>query len=379
MPSSPQDEPLFSVVIPTRNRWDTLVGVVDAMLASPEPDFEVVVHDNSDRDGLAALLPDDPRLRFIRTIDPLNMHQNFDHALLEARGHYAICLGDDDALRPELTALVLRDARERGFDAVLSGVDSYYWPGLRHWHWGEVGGSLERAALSALPRQRTIDVAAELRQVMRQGVTGGLGLLPRVYQGFASRRVLDRLRETCGTCFPGASPDMANAVGLAAFVDTMLWDDRSLVISGHSPRSGGGQGAAGKHHGKLEDQPHLPPETVAQWNPAIPRFWSGRTVYAQSACEALRASGHPAPPPLAAPRLLAACLVYEPAEYRLAILAAARQDGRPLIAVGLAVGAAAVKMLAQRARAFIGNYLRYRLRPAQQTRYESMSEVLRAA
>ena len=376
MPSSPLDEPLFSVVIPTRNRWDTLVGVIDAMLASPEADFEIVVHDNSDEAGLEELLRIDPRLRFFRSTDKLNMHQNFDRALLKARGHYAICLGDDDALRPELSVLVLRDARERGFDAVLSRLDSYYWPGLRHWHWGEIGGSFERAALSGPPRQRTIDVASELREVMRQGVTGGLGLLPRVYQGFASRRVLDRLRETCGTCFPGASPDMANAVGLAAFVETMLWDDRSLVVSGHSPRSGGGQGAAGKHHGKLEDQPHLPPETVSQWNPAIPRFWSGRTVYAQSACEALRASRHPAPPPLSTAPLLAACLVYEPADYRSAILDAARHAGRPLALTGVKVAGVIVAMVVQRARAFAANFVRYRFRRAQQAQYASMTEVL---
>lgn len=379
MPSSPLDEPLFSVVIPTRNRWDTLVGVVDAMLASPEADFEIVVHDNSDEAGLEELLRVDPRLRFFRCTDKLNMHQNFDCALLRARGFYAICLGDDDALRPELTAPVLRDARKRSFDAVLSGLDAYYWPGLQHWHWGEIGGALEKVALGDTPGQRTIDVAAELQHVMRSGVTAGLGKLPRVYQGFASRRVLDQLRATCGTCFPGASPDMANAVGLAAFVDKVLWDDRPLVVSGHSPRSGGGLGAARAHHGRLEDQAHLPPATVTGWNPAIPRFWSGLTIYAQSACEALRASGHPAPPPLSTARLLAACLVYEPAEYRPAILEAARHAGRPLFAVGLAVGAATVKMVAQRTRAFIGNYLRYRLKPTQQTRYLTMGEVLQAA
>ena len=369
-------DPLLTVAIPTRNRWDTLTVVVAAMLRSTEREFEILVQDNSDKQGLQALLPDDERLRYVHSRDLMNMHRNFDRAIELAKGHYVICLGDDDALRLDLTMPVLREAHARNFDAVLSALDSYYWPGLHHWHWGDVGGKLDAAPRKTPPSQATIDVSAELGRLMREGLTGGLGKLPRVYQGFASRSALAKLRERCGTCFPGASPDMANAVGLSTFVDQVLWDDRPLVVSGHSPKSGGGQGAAGLHHGRLEDQSHLPATTIANWNPAIPHFWSGRTIYAQSACDALRASRHPDPPLLDPTRLYAACLIYEPKKYFFDILAASRHAPQawPLTIFSTAGSAAA--MFAQRAQKFLSNSMRKRIERGRDPTYASIGEVL---
>jgi hypothetical protein len=103
---------------------------------------------------------------------------------------------------------------------------------------------------------------------------------------------------------------MANAVALAYVVQNYVYVSIPTIISGQSPKSTGGQGARKQHHGTIESQPHLPADTAAKWSPSIPRFWSGATIYAESARRAVAAiSGREEK--FNYLYLYAACLVFE--------------------------------------------------------------------
>ncbi len=115
--------------------------------------------------------------------------------------------------------------------------------------------------------------------------------LPRVYHGLVSRSCLDSLRRAAGSCFPGPSPDISNAVGLAFFVRNFVMTDLPLVISGHCSESTGGQGARHAHHGEVSDIPFLPQNISEIWPLEVPFFWSGPTIYAASVYLALKAVG----------------------------------------------------------------------------------------
>lgn len=372
--------PLLSVVVPTRNRQACAMSLVEGLRAVQADDFELVLHDNSDNDSLGAFVAgfNDPRLRYLHTADRLNMHENFDRAIHASRGVYVCGLGDDDGLLVDAALSILRVARDREIDAVLPGVHAFNWPGLKHWFWGDVGGRLIEPGTSNADKQRMLDPDSELATVFAAGVTRGLGLLPRVYQGIVSRRSLDAVWERCGTYFPGPSPDMANAVALAATVSSIWLHPEPVIISGHSPKSGGGAGAAGKHHGRLEDQPHLPPGTLESWTPAIPRFWSGFTIYAQSAQIAAARSSPPAPPRMNLVPLYAACFVFERPPYWPLVWEAMRMHPRFGLSLILAVAARMLVMLAQRSYGFAGNFLRFRLYRGDRRRFADMAELMQA-
>lgn len=352
------NEALLSIVVPTRNRTEYAANLIRALHKSASADFELVVRENSSQPELGGLIAalGDARIRYDYSAEDLNMHQNFDQAIMLATGAYVCALGDDDGILIDRALDVLTRARAEGVDAVLTQTLIYNWPGLRHRFWGDVGGTMA-GQMFRETSERLLDPAKERDRVFESGVTAGLGLLPRVYQGFVSRRSLDALRQRCGTCFPAASPDMANGVGLVPFVNRLLYSPEAAVISGHSPRSGGGAGAAGRHHGRLEDRTNLPPGTLQAWDPAVPRFWSGVTIYAQSAIAAAKASA-PAPSiPLAHHRLYAACLIYEPRTYWPDVLAAARAAPGSKALLGARMASAVLQALAKRAVTFLSNTL----------------------
>lgn len=369
--------PLLSIVVPTRNRQNCGLSLVKGLHASEARNFKLVLHDNSDNDSLGAAVAElgDPRLRYSHTSDKLNMHGNFDRAIKQAKGVYVCGLGDDDGILVEPALALLQTALDRDIDAVLPGIHSYSWPDLRRWYWGDVGGRLFPSVTPA--HERLLDPETELAAVFACGVTRGLGLLPRAYQGIVSRRSLDVVKARCGTYFPGPSPDMANAVALAATVRSIWLHPKPVIISGHSPKSGGGAGAAGQHHGRLEDQPHLPAGTIEAWTPAIPRFWSGFTIYAQSAQMAAIQSRSAPPPRLGLTKLYATCLVFERRVYWPEVWKAMRRNADFGPGLMLRVAGTTIVMLAQRTRSFIASFFRYRFDRGDPRRFTDVEDLMR--
>lgn len=282
--------PTLSIVIPTRDRYEYLVPMLDTLLRFPQGDVEIVVSDNTpDNAPLAEYVARvrDPRLVYVYTAVPMTMHQNCELALDTARGEYLCMLGDDDGLL-EWAPDLARWLASQNVDAALGNLPIYRWPGVvtRVYHEKTTGYVVLRAPSG---RTRAVDVPRELRAMVRDGGTQ-LHHSPRVYHGIVRRRCMQALKAHSGTYFPGPSPDIANAVGLCRFVRTMVYVDIPVVVSGTSPRSAGGQGSAGAHVGELESVRSLPPGTADAWDVRVPRFWSGPTIWAEGTLKALQAT-----------------------------------------------------------------------------------------
>ena len=96
------DGPLFSVLIPSRNRLELLRHAVDSVLAQ-DADFEIVVADNASDQPYGEYISVSRRQiasRSVRSGTPLSVTENWNRALTAATGRYFIMLGDDDALCP---------------------------------------------------------------------------------------------------------------------------------------------------------------------------------------------------------------------------------------------------------------------------------------
>jgi hypothetical protein len=110
-----------------------------------------------------------------------------------------------------------------------------------------------------------------------------------VYHGIVSRAALDEVYERTGTFFPGPSPDMASAVALSYVVKRHMHIDAPFIVSGQSPKSTGGLGSRHAHVGDLKSLSHLPSNIDEAWDSRIPFLWTGPTIWAQSALQAVRA------------------------------------------------------------------------------------------
>lgn len=96
--------PDVSVVIPTRNRWNTLVLALSSVLHQRDVALEVIVVDEASTDGtneaLDAVARHDARVRVVRHTQPMGLAAARNAGLREARGRWVAFLDDDDFWHP---------------------------------------------------------------------------------------------------------------------------------------------------------------------------------------------------------------------------------------------------------------------------------------
>jgi glycosyltransferase involved in cell wall biosynthesis len=122
--------PLFSIVIPTRNRAHLLKGALQSALTQDFNDYEIVVVANNCDDNTREVVAQvkDERVRYFETTRTLPMPQNWEYAWTKATGQYVTYLPDDDALVPTALSSLANNALN-GTPPVISWEDAvYYYP-----------------------------------------------------------------------------------------------------------------------------------------------------------------------------------------------------------------------------------------------------------
>jgi|SRR5580704_176825 Glycosyl transferase family 2 len=289
-----EQQPLLSIVVPTRNRGRYAISMIESILELRGDEFELVVSDNSDDSAVAdrvAHRGKDPRLVYERVTRVLSMTANHNHAFAMARGEFVCLIGDDDTV---LASLLdgCRWAHQQKLDALTPDTPiRYCWPDLVHWYWGK----RQAGKLYADKWQGRVWDGAPRREALACMLRGGQGAewLPKVYHGIVRRSLLDELKsETGAYCF-GVSPDVYMAMALARRVRRQACTDMPLTIPGSSGGSNSGRAAKKQHHGDLKNDPHMAAFGDVVWMEGNPKFFSIETVWAQAALEAVSRANWP--------------------------------------------------------------------------------------
>lgn len=282
-------KPLLSIVIPTKDRYETLLPVIDCILSIDSNELELVIQDNS---GDTALIKNfltiqkDKRLKYFHKKEKLSQTENSDEAVKNAIGKYVCFIGDDDGVLPYIIDAVKWMERER-IDILKGREPGYYWPGMPTTSTsGDKNGVLVNKKYSY--RIEEIITSNALTYSLRKGGTS-MALLPCLYHGIVSKKSLNKIYSRTKTFFPGPSPDMANGIALCLIEKDYTFVDFPIVISGKSNSSIGGQGVKHNHINHIDNVAHLPSSTSANWNDIIPKYWTGQTIWAESLLKSLEA------------------------------------------------------------------------------------------
>jgi FkbM family methyltransferase len=232
--------PRFSIVIPTRDRADTLRHTLRTCLAQDFADFEIVVSDNDSSPAVREVVESfaDPKVKYVRTPRLLAMSDSWEFAVERAAGEFVTLIGNDDGLL--LHALSEIDRLVRMLDATILRWDSvcYNWPDLPE---------QEHASANALlVPLRQIDEYYPVRRraaapVMVDVVNGRASYseLPMIYCSAIHRSWIESLRARAGRVFQSECPDIFSAFAFASLAGAYHSVAAPIGISGLSGKSNG--------------------------------------------------------------------------------------------------------------------------------------------
>jgi len=227
--------PRFSIVIPTRNRADTLRFSLETCLSQTFDDYEVVVCDNHStaetREVVEAAAS--TKIRYVRSEKSLSMTSNWELAVSQATGEFVTVLGDDDGLLPFALQEADHLIRTRGARIVHWTGGLYTWPNIN------IPGD---ANFLRVPLTRAAKNCKSSEKIAEVISFRGLhpSDLPMIYTSFVGREVLESHRNRAGgRIFLTVSPDVYSAFGCAAVVDNYLSIGVPLGLAGLSGHSNG--------------------------------------------------------------------------------------------------------------------------------------------
>lgn len=230
------DSPFFSVIIPTRNRYETLQYAIRTVLDQDFTSFELLIADNSDPENLDQLsiieeyLKDD-RVKYCRPDSVLGMSDNWEFAVSKASGEFVIIFGDDDGLVTGALSAI-RHIIEKTRTELVSWIRvEYSWPDRL---------PAQYANLTVIPyqaRSGLIDSRTYIREIIFH--KSEYRLLPMFYNSAVNKRLIALLKEKTGRVFSASSPDIYTGYAFAHLVKKYITVGYPLSINGVSSKSNG--------------------------------------------------------------------------------------------------------------------------------------------
>jgi glycosyltransferase involved in cell wall biosynthesis len=227
--------PRFSILVPTRERPETLRHTLATLANQPGDDYEIVVADNCSGPQTRAIVEalGTKRVNYLRSDEVLPMAENWERGLAACSGEYITVLGDDDGLVHGSLAMA-RSLLEHSPTEILAWKPHVYWwpdcivPWLRNLLIMNFGAGAE---------------ICPSRVVLRDFYAGRLafGLLPQIYCAFFHRGVIEEAQLRYDGFFTprDVAPDVASAILGLHITENYLFSLQPLSIRGNSGKSNG--------------------------------------------------------------------------------------------------------------------------------------------
>lgn len=239
--------PLFTIVMPTRNRAHILPNALRSALDQTFDDYEIVImanncHDNT-REVVESLATS--RVRYYETDQTLSMPDNWEYAWTKAEGKYITYLSDDDALIPTALELLAEKALD-GSPPVVSWEDAIYYYPSKNDQEDQQNLLLLNYFGSALIEE--VDSTALLEQLAKLEFSWTASI-PKMNNSAVNRAFWDERRKQLGRIFFPLAPDYS-----FAWIATQICQSIRIVrsplsvrgISEHSIGSDANLGKAGQ-------------------------------------------------------------------------------------------------------------------------------------
>lgn len=225
--------PRFSVVIPTRQRADTLLYTLRTCLAQRFSSFEIVVCDNCSSPETKQTVESfkSSKIKYIRSDRPLAMSKNWELAVSHAIGEYVIIVGDDDGLLPYALDEVNCLLEQLKVKALRWERVYYSWPNVPNVEFAN------EIVIPLIRQNRTVQALDIIPSVAncRMDYT----MLPMLYNAAIHRDLIEALYKKTGQVFGASSPDIYSGFVFAYLAKNYASIARPMSINAGSAKSTG--------------------------------------------------------------------------------------------------------------------------------------------
>lgn len=221
----------FTVVIPTRNRAETLFHTLRTCISQQYVNFEIIVSDNNSVDNTKDVVDafDDSRIRYINTQSSLGMTSNWEFALSHVTGDYVMYLGDDDGLLDDTIGRASNILTQNPYQALIWHKSNYNWPDF-------VRNPNELSIF--LTNKIYILGVKPILYFISLGLTS-YGRIPSIYSGFVSISIINKIKSKTGVFFHSVTPDIYSGLAVMSEIDKYIYSLTPLSVSGGSSKSNG--------------------------------------------------------------------------------------------------------------------------------------------
>jgi len=228
---------LFSIVVPTVNRPETLIECLKTLTSEKGDDFEIIISDDCGDPENAKVFEqfkDDLKVKYFRQSHRLGMRGNYEKALEYCSGDYITILGDDDGL----VSGGLEVAREV---LTLKQPDIIFWWPHMYW-WPNALISKKQNLLYILKPKRKVHWVESkdfVKKFFQSKNQWQFERLPSIYNGFVSRNFINKVKNQFGEYFHDEIPDVGSGILNGIFCESSALVDWPITIRGISGKSFG--------------------------------------------------------------------------------------------------------------------------------------------
>ncbi len=233
-----KDYPLFTVIIPTKNRAEYLKYTLKTCVLQEYPNFMIIVSDDCSDDNsveiVNAYAQIDDRIKLYAHDKHLGMRDNFEFALSKVKPGYVMALGGDDGLIPGCIQRMFEILEETQSELLTWTPAAFSYPTFD----GDESIFYVRRKHAPHKIIKSEEFLTKLTQTFNYQVPG----CPMFYiQGVASTKLIDRVKSrTPDQCFYYCpTPDGFSGVVLAGEVENYTMSYEPLSIIGTTKKSQG--------------------------------------------------------------------------------------------------------------------------------------------
>ncbi|WP_316811428.1 glycosyltransferase family 2 protein [Pedobacter heparinus] len=244
MSTSPS-KPLFTVIIPTKDRSDYMYHTLRTCSLQDYENLEIIVSDDGSTDNLKEIVEEaarkDPRIRYVSpgNGESVGMRDNFEFALDQVKPGYVLALGGDDALLPYGISRMWEILEATGQEILTWPAPAYFYPKTKM----ETGQLIVHAKYGRIKKGTRIIKSKQFleRQAKNLSYVSDIESPMFYVKSVVSTRLVDKVRSRSsdGRFYACSTPDGYSGIVLAGEVETYAFTENPFSMHGVSPTSQG--------------------------------------------------------------------------------------------------------------------------------------------